>query len=76
MPVAPGSNKEAVFVYTLGVLWILCFWILVVRYRKVKSREVNKRVKVLLIIISAIYCLSLVITTAAKFTYVFLEQLK
>jgi hypothetical protein len=69
MPVVPGSNKEAVFVYTVGALWILCFWILVVRYRKVKTKPVNKRAKVLLIIVSGVYLLSLVVMTIAKIAY-------
>ena len=67
MPVEPGSQKEAVFVFIGGAAWILCLWILVTRYRKVKGKSVGKRAIVLLTILSAVYLFCLALTIVFKF---------
>ncbi len=53
-PFEAGSQREAVFVLIGGAAWILCLWILVVRYRKVTGKSVGRRCKILLTIVSAI----------------------
>ena len=66
MPVEPGSQKEAVFVFMVGAAWILCLWILVARYHKVKGKSVGKRAVVLLTVVSAIFLLGLILTAVIK----------
>lgn len=65
LPLEPGSLREAIFVSLGGGIWILCLWILIVRYQRVKDKSVGKRTIVLLIIVSATHLLYLVHTVIA-----------
>ena len=62
MPLEPGSVKEDIFVHLSGGAWVLCLWILVARYKMVKGKSVNKRTKIMLIIITAAVMLSWIFT--------------
>ena len=54
LPLEPGSQKELVFVITGASLCVGCLWVLLLRYRKIKSKMPGKRVLILLVIVTVI----------------------
>ncbi|MDD5063862.1 MAG: hypothetical protein PHQ35_03755 [Phycisphaerae bacterium] len=53
-PFKADSPRETIFVFIGDIAWLICLWVLVVRYQKVKGKSIGKRAIALLVILSAI----------------------
>ena len=53
-PFEAGSLRETMFLCMGNVTSLICLWVLVVRYQKVKGKSVGKRAIILLVILSVV----------------------